>query len=107
METIEFYEYAIIQKHCQVVQYRAIGKKMSEDLYSVQFFHGKKCMSNNRFVRLDEFEIIHSFRILSFNDNYEYYKQLLLNAYKEMIEKEQAKIEKQKNFLKRLQSNTN
>ena len=80
---------------------------MGENLYSVQFFNNEKLVGNNRFVRLDEFEIIHSFRILSFNDSYEHYKELLLDAYKEMIEKEQAKIEKQRNFLKRLQSNIN
>lgn len=107
MEQIEFYEYAIIQKHCQIVQYRCIGENVSnvsDDLYGVDFFLGKNKMLGRRYVKLSEFEQIKNYRIFSFNDNYEYYKQMLLDAYAGMIEQAEKKLDKQKKLLERLKN---
>lgn len=105
METIEFFEYAIIQKHKQIVKYKGVGTKVGDNVYKATFFDGERFVNSERHIRLSDFEQIKNYRILSFNDNYNYYRQILLNAYAEMIEKEKIKIEKQQTFLQCLKNN--
>ena len=57
---------------------------------------------NQKLVHLDTFEQVKSFRILSFNDDYEHYKQIILDAYAKMIADSRARIEKQEKFLEML-----
>lgn len=103
MEQIEFFEYAIIQKHCQIVQYKGIGKKVGDNLYKATFFDGERFVNSERHIRLSDFEQIKNYRILSFSDDYGYYRQMLLDAYKEMLENQERKLEKQQSFLKKLE----
>ena len=98
MENIEIYEYLMSHKECKIVQYKGFGTIVGEDLYHVQFFYRDKSMGK-RFINLADLEQIKKFRILSFDDNYDYYKELLINAYAEMLGKEKIKIRKQEQFL--------
>jgi len=105
MEQIEFYEYAIIQKHCQIVQYKGTGKKVADNLYKATFFEGERFVNSERHIRLDDFEQIKNYRILSFENDYLYYKNLLLQEYSAMIERNRANLEKQIQFLENLKLN--
>lgn len=103
MKQIEFFEYSINLKKCKIVKYKCVGVKIREKLYDVKFYNANdKYTGNHRLINLDNFEIIHSFRIMSFNDNYEYYRQILLNEYAIMIEKNRSKLLKQELFFKNL-----
>lgn len=104
MEQIEFFEYFINLKTCKVVKYKCIGIKVREKLYRTKFYYtdNGKCTGTQRLINSDTFENIHSFRILSFNDDYERYKQILLAEYKLMLEKNRSKLLKQELFFKNL-----
>jgi len=105
MEQITFYKYFINLNKCQIVQYKAIGIKAGNGLYLADFFNAdNKQMGNSRFVRLRNFEQIHSFRIFSFNDDLEHYKHVLLDKYAEMIKQNKANVQRQEQFLERLKS---
>ena len=102
---IEFYGYFLNHKHCKIVQYKCIGEKVSnsDKYYRTKFYYvdtGK--YANQRLVHLDTFEQVKSFRVFSFNDDYEHYRQIILDAYAKMIADSRARIEKQEKFLERL-----
>lgn len=101
MEQIEIYEYFISHKECKIVQYKGFGEMVEHELYHVQFFQADKSMGK-RFINLTDLEQVKKFRILSFDDNYEYYKGVLIDAYAEMVEQEKRKIRKQEQLLERL-----
>lgn len=105
MEQITFYKYFINLNKCQIVQYKAIGIKAGTELYLADFFKDNKKVSESKLVRLRNFEIVQSFRIYSFNDDYEKYKQILLHKYAEMIEQNKANVQKQEQFLEKLKEN--
>ena len=104
MEQIEFYEYFINLKKCKITKNKCIGTKVQQNLYYTRFYDidTGKCKGNSRLINLDELERLQSFRIFSFNDDYEYYKEMLLHEYKLMIEIGKEKLEKQEKFLERL-----
>jgi len=106
MDKIEFYEYFINLNKCRIVQYKAVGIKAGNGLYIADFFNAdNKQMGKSRFVRLRSFEQIQSFRIFSFNDDLEHYKQILLNKYAEMVEHNKANVQRQEQFLEKLKAN--
>lgn len=103
-QQIEFYGYFLNHKHCKIVQYKCIGEKMDDKWYKTRFYYADtgKYTNSQRLVHLDTFEQVKSFRILSFNDDYEHYKQIILDAYAKMIADSRARIEKQEKFLEML-----
>ena len=105
-QQIEFYGYFLNHKKCKIVQYKCIGEKVSnsDKYYRTRFYYADtgKYTNSQRLVHLDTFEQVKSFRILSFNDDYEHYKQIILDAYTKMIADSKAKIEKQEKFLEML-----
>ena len=102
MKEIHFYEYAIQLKKCKFTQYECVGIKLRDNLYLSKFYCDKKPTGSERIINLNEFEIIQSYRILSFKDDSKYYNQLLLNEYEDMIHRSKEKIKKQEIFLQNL-----
>lgn len=107
MEQIVFYEYSANLKKGEIVKYKCIGTKIKDNLYSTRFYFADngKNTTNPRIVNIDKFEIIHSFRIFSFNDDYEKYRKMLIEEYELMVEKNRLKLQKQEQFLEKLKQN--
>lgn len=103
MEEIHFFEYSIQLKHCKIIKYKCIGTKIREGVYDTKFYNcNDKDTGNHRLVKLEQFEKINSLRIISFTDDYEYYRQLLLEKYESIVKQSQEKLEKQETFLQAL-----
>ena len=104
-QQIEFYGYFLNHKHYKIVQYKCIGEKVSnsDKYYRTKFYYADTDKyANQRLVHLDMFEQVKSFRVFSFNDDYEHYRQIILDAYAKMIADSKARIEKQEQFLEML-----
>lgn len=105
MEQIEFYEYCINLKKCKFVRYKCIGTKVRENLYMTKFYNdNQEYISNDRIIDFRNFNHVRSFRIMTFDDDYVYYKNLLLQEYSMMIEKNKSNLEKQIQFFENLKS---
>lgn len=105
VEQITFYEYLLNFQKCKVTQYKCIGVKVQENRYRTKFFENDIDTKRNfKIIDVTNFEKINTFRIFSFNNDFEYYKQLLLAEYKETVEKNRAKLERQEQLLKKLKS---
>ena len=106
-QEIEFYEYMINLKKCEIIQRKCVGVEVQENRYRTKFYDYNTDIDmkrNRKLVDIKQFEIMQSFRIFSFKDDYEHYKQLLIDEYEQMIEKNRAKLEKQEQFLEQLKS---
>lgn len=106
MEQIEFFEYFINHKKYKIVKYKCVGVKVSKKLYKTKFYYADtdRYAGSQRLINIENFEKVRCFRILSFADDYEKYKQILLHEYAEMIEKNRTNVQKQEQFLEKLKS---
>lgn len=100
-QEIIFYEYFINHKTCRVEQRRCIGVQVQKNLYRMKFENKD---IKRKLVNIDEFEVTHLFRIFSFTDDFEYYKQVLIDKYAITVEKNRVKLEKQEQFLEKVRN---
>ena len=105
IEQITFYEYLLNFQKCKITQYKCIGVKVQENRYRTKFFENDIDTKRNfNIIDVTNFEKINTFRIFSFNDDFEHYKQMLIDEYEKTVEKNRAKLERQEQTLEQLKS---
>ena len=82
MDEIHFFEYAIQLKKCEFVKYECIGIKIRDGVYRTKFYKNKKYTGNERIIYLSEFEVIQSYRIISFKNDSKYYNDYEVTGFR-------------------------